>query len=90
MPMQLGQRQVEDAERVGLADARWIASAAGGTSQRLKPGGAMVRSLEKNDIRPLLWSLVRALRRPLHQGSSFAFSIYCPAWARGLVAYNNN
>ena len=26
---------------------RWMASAAGGTSQRLKPGGAMMRSLER-------------------------------------------
>src|SRR5437763_15199609 len=36
---------------------RWTASAAGGTSQRLKPGPATVRSRSKNDIQNLAESL---------------------------------
>ena len=42
------QRLPEHREAVGHADAQWMHSAAGGTSQRLKPGLAMMRSLESS------------------------------------------
>src|SRR5471032_2336434 len=48
---------------------RWMARAAGGTSQRLKPGLAMMRSLERNAgwsaLRPSAVMLVLILYPPI-------------------------
>ena len=56
---------------------RWIASAAGGTSQRLNPGPATVRSRSKNDAAIFVYFLSGLARRAGDGAKRRAFRSVC-------------